>query len=144
MPKILQNLSDTQNVEWQLRVQYLKRIQELAPALQQWLPKMLNPLKAQVADLRSVSAKEAGTTIQILASCLDFEPTAFKLLPSLVKLVHSGHKILAEIGHTTILGILNFVNSVRIHQQLQQEISQSKAQQVHHKISIYLYFILSN
>ena len=63
MPKILQNLSDTQNVEWQLRVQYLKRIQELAPALQQWLPKMLNPLKAQVADLRSVSAKEAGTTI---------------------------------------------------------------------------------
>ena len=83
--------------------------------MQSWLPKLINPLKAQVADLRSVSAKEAGITIQVLASCLDFEPTAIKILPSLVKLVHCGHKILAENGHTTILGIMNYVNSSRVH-----------------------------
>jgi hypothetical protein len=80
---------------------------------------MINPLKAQIADLRSVSAKEAGITIQVLASCLDFEPTALKLIPTIVKLLHCGHKILAEIGHSTMLGILNYFQSMRIHSLLQ-------------------------
>jgi hypothetical protein len=83
--------------------------------LQAWLPKLINPLKAQVVDLRSVSAKEAGVTIQTLASVLDFEPTALKLIPSLIKLLHSGNKILAEVSHTTLLGIINYIPSVRIH-----------------------------
>jgi len=80
-----------------------------------------------VVDLRSVSAKEAGITIQVLASCLDFETTALKLIPSLVKLLHSGNKILADIGHMTVLGILNYVSSTKIHQALQQEMAVSKS-----------------
>ena len=60
---------------------------------------MLNALKAQVHDLRSVSAREAGVTIQILARNLDFEATAIKLVPSLVKGLHNGNKILSEVGH---------------------------------------------
>ena len=66
-----------------------------------------------------MSAKEAGVTIQVLASCLEFEQTALKLIPSLVKLLHSGNKILADIGHTTILGILNYISSTKLHQLLQ-------------------------
>ena len=63
----------------------MKRLQDLAPFLQPYLPKLLGPLKAQVTDLRSVSAREASNLICVLAMTLDFEPTAVKLIPTLVK-----------------------------------------------------------
>ncbi len=63
LPKIIIHLTDTQTADWQIRVNAMKRLQELAPNLQLWLPKLINPLKAQIHDLRSVSAREAGLTI---------------------------------------------------------------------------------
>ena len=61
--RITQHLQDTQKVDWQMRVKAMQRLQELAPFLQQHLSKLVNPLKAQVHDLRSTSAREAGVTI---------------------------------------------------------------------------------
>jgi len=46
----------------------------------------------------------------------DFEPAAFRLLSkeSIVKLMHVGKSILAEIGTTTALGILHNLYSVKV------------------------------
>ena len=93
----------------------MKRLQDLAPYLQPWLPKLLNPLKAQVTDLRSVSAREAGNLICVLAMTLDFEPTAIKLVPTLVKQMQSGNKILADVGNQAMQGIITSIESARIH-----------------------------
>ena len=64
-------------------------------------------------DLRSAITKEAGKTIQILAQIMgeDFESLSLKFLSkdSLIKLLHSGTKMLAENGHQTILGVLHNV-----------------------------------
>jgi hypothetical protein len=122
----------------------MKRLQELAPYLQSWLPKLLGPLKAQISDLRSVSAREAGTTIQVLARTLDFENTAVKLIPTLVKQMQNGNKILAEVGNQALLGILLSIESPRIHSALQHEITISRSPFVHFKLAIYLYEICAS
>jgi len=71
-------------------------------------------LQTQVLDLRSAQAKEAGRTIQIMAQSMqnDFEQVAYKFLQkgeSLIKLLHSGTKVLAEIANQTISTILTNV-----------------------------------
>lgn len=67
-------------------------------------------LIAQVLCLRSQNAKEAGTAIQMLAEAMgiDFESIAYKMFTKdgLIKLLHNGKHILAEIGFTTVVGIL--------------------------------------
>lgn len=60
-------------------------------------------LGVQIHDLRSMSAKAAGVAIQVLAQNLgnDFEHLALKLITkeALLKVVYSGNKTLADIGH---------------------------------------------
>ena len=78
------------------------------------LGRLYAPLTSQVLDLRSVSAKEAGRTIQIMAQCLqnDFEQIAYKFIQkgeSLIKLIHNGTKMLAEVGNQTIIHIITNV-----------------------------------
>ena len=96
-------------------------------------------------DLRSVSAKEAGITIQVLARNLEFDSAALKLIPSLVKLLHCGNKILSDIGHQTIKGLLNVVGiDIRsILAILTAEIQASKAGAVQHRLATYLYYIVT-
>ena len=76
-------------------------------------------------------AKEAGSCIQMLAEALgdDFESAAFRLLSkdALLKLMHAGKHILAEIGTTTGVGILRNVLSSKVVQRLAQEIQSSKS-----------------
>jgi len=80
--------------------------------------KLVPCLTAQILCLRSQNAKEAGTAIQMLAEALsdDFEAAAFRLLAkdAVVKLMHGGKHILAEIGTTTVLGILHNVYSAKV------------------------------
>lgn len=56
--------------------------------------------------------------MQMMAESLgdDFESAAYRLLTKdgLVKLVHAGKHILAEIGTTTIVGILRNVCSAKV------------------------------
>lgn len=92
----------------------MQTLRTIAPYLQGHHAKLLQPLKAQVTDLRSVSAKEAGITIQVLSGYPDFEPIAVKLIPTLVKQLQSGNKLLAEVGHTSILGILTQIASQKV------------------------------
>lgn len=77
------------------------------------MTKLLKPLAAQVNDLRSVSAREAGVTIQVIAAnCQhEFDHTAVKLIPHLVKVLHSGNKLLADVGHQAIKGIIKTVEN---------------------------------
>ena len=79
-------------------------------------------LTAQVLCLRSQNAKEAGLAIQMLAEALqdDFESAAFRLFTkdALVKLMHAGKHILAEIGTNTVVGILRNVCSAKVIQRL--------------------------
>ena len=60
-----------------------------------------------------MSAKKAGLTIQTLAQCFgnDFETLALKLITKegLLKVVSNGQKILSDIGHQTVLAIINHV-----------------------------------
>lgn len=46
----------------------------------------------------------------------DFESAAYKLLTKdgLIKLLHNGKHILAEIGFHTVVGILNNVCSIKV------------------------------
>ena len=50
----------------------------------------------------------------------DFEQAAFKLMSKegLIKVIHSGTKILAEIGFNAIIGIMNNVCSAKVVQNL--------------------------
>ena len=91
-----------------------------------------------------MSAKEAGITIQVLSSYPDFEPIAAKLIPTLVKQLQSGNKILAEVGHTSILGILTQIPSTKIQNCLCTEFGNSKSPQVHCKMSIYLFYMMTS
>ena len=49
----------------------------------------------------------------------------------LVKLMHAGKHILAEIGTTTVIGILRNVSSTKVLQRLSQEMQDSRANYVH-------------
>lgn len=74
----------------------------------------------------------------------DFEPIAAKLIPTLVKQLQSGNKILAEVGHTSILGILTQIASTRVQNCLCTEFGNNKSPQVHYKMSIYLFYMMTN
>jgi hypothetical protein len=105
-----------------------------ASALVNGVNKLVPCLTAQILCLRSQVAKEAGSTIQMFAEALgdDFEPAAFRLLSkdSIVKLMHVGKSILAEIGTTTALGILHNLYSVKVIQRLAGEMQESKSSYV--------------
>ena len=60
---------------------------------------------------------------------IDFESAAYKLLnkEALVKLIHSGKHILAEIGTSAIVSILNNVCSAKVVQRLSEEMQQSRS-----------------
>jgi len=93
--------------------------------------KLVPCLIAQVLCLRSQNAKEAGNSIQMLAEALgdEFESAAFRLLTkdALIKLIHAGKHILAEIGTTTIIGILRNVCSSKVIQRLASEMQESRS-----------------
>ena len=76
---------------------------------------------------------------------LDFESAAYKLMTKdgLVKLMHYGKHILAEIGTSAVISILNNVYSVKVVQRLAEEMKQSKSTYVKEKSAVFLYIILS-
>ena len=80
--------------------------------------KLVAPLAAQALDLRSSNAREAGISIQMLAEAMgdDFEQAAYKLMQKegLIKVIHAGKTILAEVGLHAIVGILNNVCSAKV------------------------------
>lgn len=80
--------------------------------------KLVPSLIAQVLCLRSQNAKEAGAAISMMAETLgdDFESAAYRLLTKdgLMKLIHAGKHILAEIGTTAIVSILRNVCSGKV------------------------------
>ena len=136
-------LKDTQTYEWKIRNAALKRVQYFAQFYKETgvadgqscvsftkfidsVQRLSAPLAAQVLDLRSATAKEAGIAIQMLAEAMniEFEQTAFKLAAkeTLGKLMHNGTKILAEIGASTLISIVINVCSIKIIQRLQQEL----------------------
>ena len=96
--------------------------------------KLVGPLTAQALDLRSSSAREAGYAIQMLAESMgdDFEHAAFKFMQKegLIKLLHNGKQILAEVGFNAIIGILNNVCSAKVVQNLSQQMIETKSKQV--------------
>ena len=69
-----------------------------------------------------------------------------KLIPTLVKVLHSGNKILADVGHQAIKGVLNTVENLSglksILEVLLHELEKSKSGHVHHRLSTYLYQVL--
>ena len=60
-----------------------------------------------------------------------------------MKLLHNGNKMLAEIGHSTVICILHNIVSPRYIQLLQQEMNGTKSPLVHVKMAQYLYIILT-
>lgn len=140
--RVCNTLADDKSADWKVRVNDLQRLQFIAQlyagysehgqckfstnALVKAAGQLVPCLSAQVLCLRSQVAKEAGTCIQMLAEALgdDFESAAFRLLSkdALLKLMHAGKHILAEIGTTTVVGILRNVLSSKVVQRLAQEI----------------------
>jgi len=59
----------------------------------------------------------------------DFESAAFRMITKdgLVKLMHAGKSILAEIGTIAIVGILHNVCSAKVIQRLAQEMQDSRS-----------------
>lgn len=98
-------------------------------------------------DLRSLSAKSAGLAIQTLSQCLgnDFETLALKLInkDGLIKAISNANKTLADIGHQTMLNILNHVCVPKIISRMQVEMLNSKSPLTHSKLSMYLFVIVS-
>ena len=94
-----------------------------------------------------MSAKQASVAIQVLAQCLgnDFEVLAHKLITkeALIKVLHSGNKMLAEFAHHAMLGILNHVCVPKLISRLQTEMLGSKSTVVHAKMSQYLFVFVS-
>lgn len=94
-----------------------------------------------------MSAKAASQAIQVLAQNLgnDFEVLALKLITkeALIKVLHSGNKMLAEFAHHAVLGILNHVCVPKLIQKLQSEMLNSKSPIVHAKLSQYLFVLVS-
>ena len=107
--KICETLKDTckiktlvmhyfiESSDWKKRTESLRRVQEISMMFDDvveggvniggqyylsQLSRLYQPLTAQVLDLRSISAKEAGRTIQIMAQALqnDFEQIAYKFI----------------------------------------------------------------
>jgi hypothetical protein len=111
------------------------------------IKKLTNALAAQLLDLRSVSAKEAGNAVVVLTECMadGFEQIGFKLLgkDNLVKLLHNGNKMLSEIGNSVIICLLHNVCSPRYVEMLQKEMGATKSPLVHIKMAQYLYLILT-
>lgn len=70
---------------------------------------------------------------------------ALKLITkdALIKVLHSGNKMLAEFAHHAILGILNHVCVPKLIQRLQTEMLNSKSPVVHAKLSQYLFVLVS-
>ena len=75
----------------------------------------------------------------------DFELVAFKLMQKegLIKLLHSGTKILADVAFNAIVGIINNVCSTKVVQNLATHLIESKSPIVHAKAGIFLYSIIS-
>ena len=75
----------------------------------------------------------------------DFESAAYKLFnrDSLVKLLHNGKHILAEIGTHTVIGILHNVCSVKVIQELVRELMASRSTYVMKQTAVFAYIILS-
>ena len=109
--------------------------------------KLATPLNIQIHDLRSMSAKKAGLAIQTLAQCFgnDFEHLALKLITKegLLKVLANGQKILADIGHTTILAIINHVCIPKIIQRFAVAMQESKSKLVHAMMSQYLLVLVT-
>ena len=63
---------------------------------------------------------------------IDFESAAYKLLTKdgIVKLMHSGKHILAEIGTSAVTSILHNVCSVKVVQRLTEEMMATRSQYV--------------
>ena len=61
----------------------------------------------------------------------------------LVKVLSNGNKTLADVGHSTMLNILNHVCVPKLIARLQQEMLNTKAQQVHAKMAQYLFVLVS-
>jgi hypothetical protein len=98
-------------------------------------------------DLRSLSAKSAGLAIQVLAQCLgnDFETLALKLVTKdgLIKVVSNANKTLSEVGHQSMLNILNHVCVPKLISRMQADMMNTKAAQVHAKLAMYLFVLVS-
>lgn len=62
---------------------------------------------------------------------------------ALIKVLHSGNKMLAEFAHHSILGILNHVCVPKLIQKLQVEMLNSKSPMVHGKFAAYLFVLVS-
>mmetsp|Transcript_13087 Transcript_13087/g.17721 ORF Transcript_13087/g.17721 Transcript_13087/m.17721 type:complete len:106 (+) Transcript_13087:655-972(+) len=75
----------------------------------------------------------------------DFESAAYRMLTKdgLVKLMHAGKHILAEIGTSTVIGILRNVCSTKVVQRLSQEMQDSRSTYVHRQAAMFLLEIVS-
>ena len=76
----------------------------------------------------------------------DFESAAFRLVAkdALVKLCHAGKHILAEIGTSTIIGILFNICSAKVIQRLASELQDSRSTYVQKIAGMMLFMIMSN
>ena len=76
----------------------------------------------------------------------DFESAAFRFMTkdALVKLCHAGKHILAEIGTTTIIGILHNIISSKVIQRLASELSESRSTYVQKISGMILFMLMAN
>lgn len=72
----------------------------------------------------------------------DFEHAAIQMIPSLVKVIHSGNKILAEVGHQVIKGCIQHSPSGRILEALLSELHKTRSGAVHYKLATYLFQVV--
>ena len=162
--RLCSELRDVQGTDWQQRVKDLKRIQYFAQFyhdtgvangtssvsfhnFHKAIDKLSPPLATQALDLRSSNAKEAGFCIQMLAEAMgdDFESAAYKLLQkeALMKVMHAGKTILAEIGFHATIAILNNVCSEKVIKNLTVQCMESRSKQVAGYSGVFLYLIIS-
>ena len=75
----------------------------------------------------------------------DFESAAYRLLANnaLMRLMQAGKHILAEIGTSTVLGILHNVCSAKVLQRLATELQESKSTYIHKCAGMFLLEIVS-
>ena len=75
----------------------------------------------------------------------DFESAAYKLLQKegLIKVMHAGKTILAEVGFNATISILNNVCSAKVVQNLAQQCMESRSKQVAGYAGVFLYSIVS-
>eukprot|EP00347_Sterkiella_histriomuscorum_P005558 403356151 len=159
--KIFSKCNDIETHDWKKRAESLKKVQEITMLFEEissqssnisfqhfmsQILKLQNPLTAQALDLRSASAREAGKTIQIMAQVMqnDFEPFVNKFISkdSLIKLLHNGTKVLAEVGNQTITALIYNTVAPKIIQKFQEELKVSKNPWAHSRMTYYLYLIV--